>query len=79
MLITASELKKNLSKYLLMSEKEDIYITKYGNIIAKLTSPHKDRLAIVDSLSGIVPGSITHDELKSERLYRKIFLVSSSD
>ena len=36
MAITATELKANLSKYLNLAEKEDIYITQYGKIVAKL-------------------------------------------
>ena len=34
MSITATELKTNLSKYLLMASKEDVYITQYGKIVA---------------------------------------------
>ena len=71
MSITATELKENLSKYLLLSEKEDVYITKNGKIIAKLTSPFKDRLAIVDALRGIVPDTVSYDEIKAERLSGK--------
>lgn len=34
MSITATELKTNLSKYLLLAEKEDIYITRNGRVVA---------------------------------------------
>ena len=44
MSITATELKNNLGKYLLLSAKEDIFITKNGKIVAKLTNPHQDRV-----------------------------------
>lgn len=40
MLITATELKQNLGKYLLLSVHEDIYITRNGKTIAKLTNPN---------------------------------------
>ena len=33
MSITATELKNNLSKYLLLSATEDVYITKNGKVI----------------------------------------------
>ena len=36
--------KNNLGKYLLLFEKEDIFITKNGKIVAKLTNPHQDRV-----------------------------------
>ena len=44
MSITATELKNNLGKYLLLSAKEDVFITKNGKIVAKLTNPHQDRV-----------------------------------
>ena len=52
MSINATELKENLSKYLLMAEKEDIYITRNGKVVAKLTNPYQDRLSMVESLFG---------------------------
>ena len=70
MSITATELKENLSKYLLLSEKEDVYITKNGKVIAKLTSPFKDKLSIVEALRGVVPDTVSLDELKAERASR---------
>lgn len=42
MSITATELKMNLSKYLLLSATEDIYITKNGKVILKLTNPFRN-------------------------------------
>ena len=34
MSITATELKENLSKYLLLAATEDIYITRNGKVVA---------------------------------------------
>ena len=70
MSITATELKMNLGKYLLMAETEDIYITKNGKTIAKLTNPNQDRVDIAKSLFGIIPADITLDEAREERLNR---------
>ena len=50
MSITATELKNNLGKYLLLSATEDVFITKNGKIIAKLTSPYQD-MGVVDNAS----------------------------
>ena len=44
MSITATELKLNLAKYLLLSATEDIYITKNGKIVSKLTNPFQERV-----------------------------------
>ena len=68
MSITATELKENLSKYLLLAAKEDIYITRNGKVIAKLTSPFEDRIQLVESLVGIIPDDITPEEAREERL-----------
>lgn len=68
MSITATELKLNLSKYLLLAEKEDIYITRNGKVIAKLTNPYQDRVDMAKSLFGILPADITLEEAQEERL-----------
>lgn len=68
MSITATELKTNLSKYLTLATKEDIYITQYGKVVAKLTNPYQDRVDIAKSLFGSVPDSLTLEEAKEERL-----------
>lgn len=68
MSITATELKMNLSKYLLLSATEDIYITKNGKVILKLTNPFQKRVDIAKSLFGILPADITVNEARDERL-----------
>lgn len=68
MSITATELKANLSKYLLLSATEDVYITRNGKVISKLTNPFQERVAVAKSLFGILPDDITEDEAREERL-----------
>ena len=68
MSITATELKSNLSKYLLLSATEDIYITRNGKVISKLTNPFQARVDIAKSLFGILPTDITLEEAREERL-----------
>lgn len=67
MSITATELKTNLSKYLLLAEKEDIYITRNGRVVAKLTSPYQNRVDTARSLFGILPDDITLEEAREKR------------
>lgn len=50
MTITATEFKTNFGKYLEMVFKEDIFITKNGKIIAQVTQPQLNKIAILDSL-----------------------------
>lgn len=68
MSITATELKNNLGKYLLLSATEDIFITKNGKVVAKLTNPYQDRVETAKSLFGILPIDVNMDEVKTERL-----------
>ncbi len=68
MSITATELKMNLGKYLLLAATEDIFITRNGRTVAKLTSPYQNKLDTVDSLFGSVPATMTLEEAQEERL-----------
>ncbi len=68
MSITATELKANLGKYLLLAATEDVYITRNGKTIAKLTSPYQDKLKILNELAGSVPATMTLEEAREERL-----------
>ena len=55
MSITATELKINLGKYLMLAETEDIYITRNGKVVAK-------------SLFGVLSNDMTLEEAREERL-----------
>ena len=68
MSITATELKENLSKYLMLSITQDIFITKNGKVISKLTNPFQNRVDIAKSLIGIIPDNISLEEARRERL-----------
>lgn len=68
MSITATELKNNLSKYLLLSATEDVYITRNGKVISKLTNPFQARVDIAKSLFGVIPANITLEQAREERL-----------
>ncbi len=67
MSITATDLKLNLSKYLLLAETEDILITRNGKIVAKLSNPNADRVAMAESLVGVIPADITLEEARAAR------------
>ena len=68
MSITATEFKKNLGKYLLLAETVDIFITRNGKVVAKLTNPNQDRVNMAESLFGILSDDRTLEEAKKERL-----------
>ena len=68
MSITATELKQNLGKYLMLAATEDVFITRNGKIVAKLSNPYQDRVDVAKSLFGIIPSNITVEEARDERL-----------
>lgn len=68
MSITATELKTNLGKYLLLAETEDIYITRNGKVVAKLSNPYQDRVDVAKSLFGVLSNDMTLEEAREERL-----------
>lgn len=68
MLISLSELKTNPGKYVALADEQDIYITKNGKKVAKLTSVRPDKVASARSLFGILPGDVDFEEAREERL-----------
>lgn len=73
MQVTATEFKTNMGKYLNMVSRTDIYITRNGKEIVKLTKPDHNRIALLDSLVGILPKDSVIDDssIKEERLTRQ--------
>lgn len=67
MSITETELKLNLGKYLVLAATEDIFITRNGKVVAKLTNPYQDRVEMAKSLFGVLPADITLEEAQEER------------
>lgn len=62
MVITASELKNNLGKYLDLAQREDIYITKNGKQKIKLSCAKQRPLAMLDGL--LKDASLNDEEIK---------------
>ena len=70
MYVTSTELKVNLSKYLGLAAKEDIFITKNGEPIAKIVLPKQ---SIVEELAGCAKLNDRRDYkevIREERLKR---------
>lgn len=68
MIITATEFKLNLGKYLDMVGKEDLFITRNGKTVAKVVNP---QVSAVDAIRGILkeaPKDLDTHSLREERL-----------
>ena len=69
MLVTATEFKTNFGKYLELIRHEDIFITKNGKTVAKVSNP---QVSAVEALSGLLaeklPADYDRKSLREERL-----------
>lgn len=71
MVVTATEFKTNIGKYLALIEKEDVLITKNGRSVARLVSARDGKTPALGSLRGILKGTgMTLDSIREERLAR---------
>lgn len=73
MIVTVTELKKNLNKYLKVINNEDVLITKRGKVVAKLSKPKSSKVAAINNLVGIADNGsdVSLDDIKEERLKSK--------
>ncbi|MCL6638408.1 MAG: type II toxin-antitoxin system prevent-host-death family antitoxin [Firmicutes bacterium] len=72
MIITATELKANIGKYLQLAETQDIIVTKNNKPVVKLTGIRENKLEILDSLVGIIEDDgYTLEDARRDRLTRQ--------
>ena len=69
--VSVSELKENIGKYISLASGQDVYITKNGKRVARITSVKKDKMAVAQALFGILPGDVNLDITRTERIERK--------
>jgi len=72
-IVTATQLKNNLGRYLEIVHKDDsIIVTKNGQPIAKIIPFVMDKKAALDSLVGLVPDTgMSLDNIKAGRLSKQ--------
>ncbi|MGQ9558075.1 MAG: type II toxin-antitoxin system Phd/YefM family antitoxin [Desulfurispora sp.] len=70
MIISSSEFKTNMGRYLSLVDKEDIIITRNGKRVARLIAEKEDKVALAKSLIGVLPGTVTREEAKEEKFKR---------
>ncbi|MDA8226872.1 MAG: type II toxin-antitoxin system prevent-host-death family antitoxin [Desulfitobacterium hafniense] len=68
MIISATEFKTNIGKYLTLAAEEEIIITKNGKRIAKLTQASEDKVEVAKSLFRILPCDASLEQAREERL-----------
>jgi prevent-host-death family protein len=77
MIVTATEFKTNIGKYLKMDNEEDILITRNGRNVAKLINAQDNSIASLQTLRGIIKG--TDLSLKDVREQRQEKYHEGSD
>ena len=70
MQVSLTELKTNIGKYVAMADSQDIVITKNGKPTAKLTSAKIDKIALMESLFGVIPNDVDFDAMRRERILK---------
>lgn len=68
MVVTATDLKNNLGKYLEVAQEEVVLITRNGQPYATLTSARRGRAARMESLFGVLPENATAVDARQARL-----------
>jgi antitoxin (DNA-binding transcriptional repressor) of toxin-antitoxin stability system len=68
MIVSVTEFKSEIDRYLELAGEEKIVITKDGRNIAQLAPVPRDKLAILESLTGILPPTANEEEAREERL-----------
>ena len=72
MIVSLTEFKADLDHYLELVDEEEIVITREGKSFATLlSSPERtsgDKLALLHSLIGTLPSTVTIEEARAERL-----------
>ena len=69
MIVTATEFKTNIGKYLSLADREDVVITRNGRGVAKLVGVHDGNASALSALRGILKDTgATRESIREERL-----------
>ena len=60
--ITATELKKNLGKYMIMGQSEEIEVTNRGKVVFYITPERVKLLSELESMFGCLPREAYYDD-----------------
>ena len=72
MVVTATQFKTKIGHYLDTVSENEVFISKNGKIVARLSSPIEDKQALLDSLVGITAHNpVSLAEAKNTRLARQ--------
>ena len=76
--ISISELKANAGKYVAMAESQDIFITKNGKLLARLTAAKPNKVEAAKALFGLLHEDVDLERERKERLGWEWFSIRMS-
>jgi prevent-host-death family protein len=71
MIVNSTEVQNNFGKYLDLAARQEILITKKGQVVGRLLGADKIASFLSERLVGLIPEDADEDTLKSERLRRQ--------
>jgi len=66
--ISLSDLKANTGKYVTLAQEQDVFITRNGKLVARLTTAKADKVEAAKALFGLLPPNVDLKKSREERL-----------
>ena len=70
MIVSSTDFKTNLGKYLILAQSEDIIVLKNGKEIGRFIGSNKERINNFLKMRGIISSPIDEQEILKERLLK---------
>lgn len=67
MIISATELKRNLGHWIDVSATEDVYVQRKGRVVTRLSNPYGSLIEVAESLAGVLPQELDAERILEER------------
>jgi len=72
MKVALSQLKTNIGKYINLADKQDVYITRNGKLVAKIVGTNRNRVADMKSLFGVARLPAEYADPEYDPVYKKL-------
>lgn len=66
--ISLSDLEANTEKYVTLAQEQDVFITRNGKLVARLTTAKADKVEAARALFGLLPPDVDLNKSRGERL-----------
>ena len=66
--VSIAELRKDTEKYVDMAREQDVYVTRNGKRVAKITAVTMNERSSAKALIGLLPSDVDEDAARMQRL-----------